>query len=308
MVLSEENLIRVLDTLATRSGYAQAMAEVGAREGTAFAWLAKSRAAAKADDKASPFYIKWRERWGFFHEHAGAARREHILSTEAVIRQQVKDGVERKLFDGAGNPIWLVDPLAVSKKFTDAEEAEICGFPDWPFVHDENGARVQATERQLVPATTRNLILQTIPDYQPHSTMDVKTTAAVHVTHSYLKRPPEERGAPALTAPAGESDVVREIKDKLRAQLKPPTNPRPDPKLKPVQIFGRATGDQEESISTPSDQTGLPTTLADHPRAYEIEKPAPRVAPQPNFGRPAEKLDQASRGRGVPPVGGFKVR
>jgi hypothetical protein len=312
MLLSGENLVKVLDALAVKAAWASAMAEIGGAETTAFKWLAASRAAMKADDKSSPFYLEWREQWGYFNQHAGNARREHKLSTEAIIRQQIRDGLEVKLYDGAGNPIWLVDPLAVALWKDDRFCAEsIGGCTDFPYLHDDKGARIQATRRELVPATTRNLLLQTIPDYQPHSTVDVKSQSVVHVQHSYLRRPPEERAAAVAALPAPDrvdSPVVADMKAKLRASLKPPANPKPDPRLRPVEIFGRQTGDPPEKISAPSDETGLPKTLADHPRAYTVEKPAPRVAPQPNYGRPAERLDQASRGRGVPPIGGFKIR
>ena len=40
----------------------------------------------KADDKSSPLFFEWREQFGFFHQHAGNARVEHKMTSEAVIR------------------------------------------------------------------------------------------------------------------------------------------------------------------------------------------------------------------------------
>jgi hypothetical protein len=299
MTATADDYVKVLDTLAIKSAWASAMAAVGKAETTAFKWLAQSRRAMKADDKASPLYFEWREQFGFFHQHASNARVEHKMSTEAVIRQEIRDGLETKLYDGAGRPIWVVCPRAAAFKFADAEEAEICGYPDWPYLHDEKGARIQATKRELLPATTRNLLLQTIPDYQSHSTVDVKVTDVVHVAHSYLKRP-ADAAPPALPAPNdGDSELVKDLKRRL---LEGPKNPKPD---SPVHVMGRMTGDTPDRVSKPSDET--PRTLADHPRAYTVPKATPPKGPPQDYGRPAPSLDSGGRGRGVVPSGGFRV-
>ena len=304
MAATEEDLQKVLDTLAIKAAWASAMASIGKAETTAFAWMAQSRKAMKADDKSSPFYIEWREQTGFFHQHAINARIENKMSTEAVIRAEIRDGLEIKLYDGSGRPIWLTCPIAVTFKFDDEEEATLCGFPDWPYLHDGIGARIQATKRELLPATTRNLLLQTIPDYQPHSTVDVKVSSDhVHV-HKVLREPP------ANAQPTGDSELVRDLKRRL---LEGPKHPKPDG---PVQILGRSTGemvngqvyhDAPERVSHPSDETPKPQSLADHPRAYEVPKPTPPRGPITDYGKPAASLDQASRGRGIPPSGGFRV-
>jgi hypothetical protein len=139
----------------------------------------------------------------------------------------------------------------------------------------------------------------------------VKQSAVVHVQHSYLRRPPEERAAAVAALPApdapDESALVRDMKAKLRASIKPPANPKPDPRLKPVEIFGRATGDPPERISAPSDETPTADPRL-HSRAYEVEKPAPRPAPTPNYSRPQE-IDKPGLGsRSNVPPGGFRVR
>lgn len=260
----------------------------------------------KADDKSSPFYIEWREQWGYFHQHAGNARIEHKMSTEAVIRAEIRDGLEVKLYDGSGRPIWLIDPVAVAEWGEDKEGAETFGtYTDFPYLHDAKGGRIQATRRELLPATTRNLLLQTIPDYQSHSTVDVKVTDVVHVAHS-LRRPADQAALP------GESDMVRDLKEKLRLSLAGKLGEKHP--IGKVEILGRSTGeivegrpvhDAPDRVSMPSDET--PRTLAEHPRAYQVPKLMPPKGPPQDYGRPAEKLDQASRGRGVPPAGGFKV-
>jgi hypothetical protein len=300
MTATTDDYVKVLDTLAIKAAWASAMASVGLAETTAFRWLAQSRKALKADDKASPFYLEWREQFGFFHQHAANARIEHKMSSEAVIRQEIKDGLEVKLYDGSGRPIWLQDPHAVTFKFDDQEEAEICGYPDWPYAHDEKGARIQATKRELLPATTRNMLLSTIPDYQQHSTVDVKVSDVVHV-HRVLRRPADAQ-------PNGDSELVKDLKRRL---LEGPKNPKPDA---PVQILGRSTGemvggrvytDQPEQVSRPSDER--PKTIDQHPRAYTVPKATPPRGPVTDYGRPAPSLNSGGRGRGVPPAGGFRV-
>lgn len=253
----------------------------------------------KADDKSSPFYIRWREQAGYFHQHAANARIEHKMNTEAVIRAEIRDGLEVKLYDGSGKPIWMVDPVAVARKFDDAEEAELCGYPDWPYAHDEKGARIQATKRELLPATTRNLLLQTIPDYQSHSTVDVRHDHnVVHVQGSILKRP----AALPATENDGDSALVRDMKEKLQASLAGKLGEKkPD---SPVHIMGRMTGDKPDRVSSFAEDK---PDIRDNPRAYEVPKLSPPKGTPQDYGRPAEKLDQASRGRGVPPAGGFKV-
>jgi hypothetical protein len=297
MTATAKDYEKVLDTLAIKARWAAAMASVGLAETTGFKWLAESRKAMKADDKTSPFYLEWREQWGYFHQHASNARVEHKMSSEAVIRAEIRDGLEVKLYDGSGRPIWLVDAKAAALNFTDPDLAELAGYPDYPYLHDENGARIQATKRELLPATTRNMLLQTIPDYQQHSSVDVKITDVVHVAHSYLKRPAE---TPLPAENDGDSELVRDMKRHLLAG---PKNPKPD---SPVQIFGRMTGDTPDRVSKPSDETP-PKTLAEHPRAYTVPKATPPKGPITDYGRPAASLDSGGRGRGVPPSGGFRV-
>jgi hypothetical protein len=303
MASTQEDYVKVLDTLAIKSAWGVAMASVGLAETTAFTWLAASRAAMKRDDKTSPFYIWWREQNGYFHQHAINARIEHKMSAEAIIRAEIRDGLEVKLFDGSGNPIWMQDPLAVALNLPDQDAADLAGFPDYPFLHDEKGARIQATKRELLPATTRNLLLQTLPDYRQHSTVDVKVSSDhVHV-HRVLDRPADAQ-------PSGDSELVKDLKRKL---LEGPKNPKPD---SPVQILGRSSGemvngrvyrDEPERVNKPSDETPKPQTLADHPRAYQVPRATPPKGPPEDYGRPAASLDQSSRGRGTPPSGGFRV-
>lgn len=312
MAATHEDMVKVLDALAVHARWAIAMSTIGQTETNAFALLAKSRKAMKADDK-SWLYFEWREQLGFFHQHATNARIEHKMSTEAVIRQEIRDGLEVKLYDGSGKPVWMVDPVAAARNFRDAEEAKMCGFDDWPYLHTEDGkfARIQATKRELLPATTRNMLLSTIPDYTPHSTVDVRQTNVVHVQHSYLKPPTSPQAA--LPAPQDtDSALVKDLKEKLRLSIEGKLGEK-QPTGK-VEIFGRSTAeiidgrpmrDQPDRVSRPSDET--PKTLADHPRAYTVPKLSPPKGPITDYGRPAEALDQASRGRGIPPAGGFKV-
>jgi hypothetical protein len=218
--LSTETLELILETLVTSPRWSSAAAAAGISEPTAFNWLARSRAAARAGDTASPFYLRWREVDDYWHVHCGRARRENIIAIEGVIRDQIQHGVREPLFDAAGNPVWMQDAEAVARWGDQIEGARaIDGLNDYPYAHDERGRRIQAFKVSQLPATTRNKALELISEYRPSSTVNVnaKVSSSSTVMHVGPRTPPRE--LPAPTAPQIDPDKAAAMRAAFAPEL-----------------------------------------------------------------------------------------
>jgi hypothetical protein len=295
--ITAENLVTVLNAVMIRPRWRPAMAAIGMSEQTAFKWMDKSRAAAREGDTSSPFYLQWSEKLDWWHHHIGRARNNNLIAYEAIVRDQAAFGIEVPMLDVQGRQIWKEDPAKAG--MTDQELLDFYGTKD-RLLRDAKGDAIPQVRIEQVPATTRNLILQQIPNYRPDPpSTHVHNNTAVFVggaspAIAALRKPP------ALPAP--ETDMVRD----LRAHLaKGVTNAKPDG---PVEILGRPTGDKPDRVSHPSNETAVPD-LRDHPRAYTVPAPAPDYSRKVSSGG----IDQAGIGRGPDPsklngVQGFKVR
>jgi hypothetical protein len=320
-----DELRTVLDKYVEGATWAVAMAAVGRKEKTAFSWIQKSQHAERLKQLTSPFFLKWNSDDGddpddkpdWFHVHlkaAGRARRTIIYET--VLVNQAIHGIEEIIRDGTGRIVFQEDPAKIG--FDDDMLTMIYGSTD-RLLRDENNLPVPAVRVTQLPATLRQAIIRGLMPgvYGDHQTVDVNTQSRVIVQHQFLKRPsapsprPIEQAAEPLALPAPEpakveSDLVRELRERLKAGVK---NPHPDPKLAPVPIMGRATGDKPDNVSGfPTDVPPTPD-VRDHPRAYQVPKPTPAPAPTPNYGRP-QQIDRpgyGTRGGDVPP-GGMRVR
>jgi hypothetical protein len=97
--------------LLLKDQWAVAAARVGMSEQTCYLWLTRSKAAQKINDTSSPFFFEWRDRQAFFHDHAKRARAENIVSIEALLRDNAKNGVEEICCDPAtGRPLLALNP------------------------------------------------------------------------------------------------------------------------------------------------------------------------------------------------------
>jgi hypothetical protein len=293
--LSTKNLEHVLDALVTRPRWQSAMASIGASEPLAFKWLAQSKYAKKDDDVSSIFYLEWRGIFNWWHEHAITARRESLVSYEALVRDQAMNGIEIPILDSQGRQLWKENPATVGKD-DDVLDLEF-GAGKWSrIMRDENGNAVPLTRTEQVPATTRNKILDQIRGYRdaPPS-VHIHNNLRVSPPIKALRRAPAGPAEPArLPPPKEETALVRDLRARLKAGV---TNPKPDG---PVEILGRATGDKPDNVSSfPQD---VPPTLADHPRAYQGE-PTHVPAEKPNYARKLSTggIDQAGMGRGPDP-------
>lgn len=328
---TQDELRTVLDAYVGGGTWQVCMAAVGRKEKTAFSWLHKSQRAERLRQLDSPFFLKWNcdddvaddpdEKPDWFHNHmrtAGRGRRTMVYET-ILINQAIR-GVEEIVRDGNGRVVWQLDERFIGLS---NDEVEIMfGIPAaeidfYRIKRDENKMPLPEVRVNQLPATIRQAVLRGLMPsvYGDHSTLDVKSESRVLVQHQFLRRPsapsPQAVASPseplALPAPAQpvkeESEAVKKLREQLRASLAGELGPKkPEGK---VAIIG--VGEAPDRVSTyPADE---PQSLADHPRAYEVPKPAPASTPAPNFSRPAERIDRPGLGsRSNPPPGGMRVR
>jgi hypothetical protein len=295
MHLSEKNLIKILDVLVSRPTWRVAMRSIGASERQAYEWRSKSIAAQKANDTSSPFYVVWRGTADFWHNHAGRARSEQLISYEASIRDQAANGIEEVVLGPDQKPIYRERPETIGR--SDDYIRQMDGLGDWEEVdrleRDAKGHPIPLTKVTQLPAPLRKAVLAQDPRYKETLDVAVQHSGTVHVSKAMERlasepRPkfedlrqlalmsPEERRAKlgAKAAPVNARGLV------MRADLGVPRGDnRPD--------------DGEEIAKPPN------------PRAYQVPRLNPPT-PKP-YAKPAKSLDQASTGRGEPPEGGMKV-
>ncbi|HUI12585.1 MAG TPA: hypothetical protein VL048_03840 [Xanthobacteraceae bacterium] len=188
--LTTDNLIRVTETLVTHPKWATAMASIGASEQLAFNWLARSRQAQRDDDTASPFFLEWRGVTDYWHVHCGRARKESLIVYEATVRHQAIHGVEVPVLNGEGQYVYKLNPQFIGWSDDDMRLLDFDPMRD-RILRDKDDLPVIMTRTEQLPATTRNKVLELIPDYQPHSTMDVRVKSKSVVKVIGARRPPD---------------------------------------------------------------------------------------------------------------------
>jgi hypothetical protein len=297
MHLSEKNLLKILDMLVERPTWAVAMRSIGASERQAYEWRAKSIAAAKANDTSSPFYIQWRGAGDFWHNHAGRARSEQLISYEAQIRDQAQHGVEEVVLGPMQTPIYRENPRYLHRDddFIRLSEGLDAGAPvTWfRYEHDASGHPIPLTKITQLPAPLRRAVLAQIPSYK-ENTLDVSVehSGIVQISPAMERLASEPRpGLAELRALAALSPEAR------RAKLgaKPaPVNARG---LVIAADLGTPRGDNRSDHIKEQQPIAPPP----NPRMYEVPKLNP---PRPSYAKP---LDQSGRGRGEPPPGGMKM-
>lgn len=304
---SADDLRTVLDKYVEGATWAVAMAAVGRKEKTIFNWLQKSKRAEVLKQLDGPFFLRWNSDDGddldepadWFHVHLkAAARARRTIVYETILVNQAVHGIEEIIRDGNGRIVWQENPKTVGKD--DDQLIMENGNAD-RLRRDEAGNPMPAVRVTQLPATLRQAIIRGLMPgvYGDHATVDIQSKSQVIVQHQFLRRP--STPAEALPPPKIESDLVRDLREKLQAGVK---NPKPNGR---VEILGRATGDAPDKTSTfPTD---VPPTPRNHPRSYEV--PAPTPAPPPDFSRPqaGEQINRPGIGsRSAPPAGGFRVR
>ena len=280
--ITGQNIVKVLDILVSRPTWAVAMrAACGASERTAYEWRAKSIAAAKANDRSSPFYLEWRGAWDYFHCHAGRARAENKISYEALVRDQAAHGIEEAVLGPDQRPIYRERPEYIGRSDQFIRDAEILASDDdvawYRLEHDDKGHPIPLTKITQLPAPLRKAVLAAShPDYKESLDVQVQHSGTVQISKPLERLASEPR--------AGEAELRRLASmspEERRAFI--------HAEAEPTNSHGQATrpnvGDYEGE---------QPKLIAPNP-------------PRPAYAKPVKPLDQSGRGRGEVPSGGFKI-
>lgn len=279
--LSERNLKKVLERLVKEPRWGKAMAAIGASESLAFVWVAKSAAARKANDTASPFYLVWREQPGYWHEHCQRARYESIQVTEATVRERVLNGIETPVLNpSTQQPVYLIDEALA--EYTDEELFDLLGRRN-RYVLNADGSPKAVTKIEHVPAQVTLAVLRQDERFRERVELDVHHSGVIQTQALPARKPDEKRAN------------VDELK---RLALLPLEQRR----AALAEKFGQVSPYPKtaKGLVTAAD-TGAPRIQVEAPDSASPER-VTRALP-----RPSDALDQASLGRGIPPPGGFRV-
>lgn len=256
--ISKPALRRVLDAHVTGANWRQCMAQVGAKENTAFMWMARSRDAEKRGDTSSAFYLSWPETENaepdYWHKLISKARARRAMVLEAQMVSEAINGHEETVIVD-GKIAWREDPKLVGMSDADLE---LLGYTDRLLRVD--GLPVPLTRRVPMAATSRNMILQGVMPavYGQH----VNVNANVNKRVVIARRPP---------------DLSHKSLDELKqmAKLTPPSPPQPGPD------YGRHNSPAAPVVPL------LARPSTDNPRGTPNQAPldaAGRGAPRPPEG------------------------
>jgi len=293
-VLSTENLTKILDRLVSRPSWAKVMASIGASERLAFVWRAQSVTAAKDDDRSSPFFLEWRGAFDYWHNHAGRARVENIITYEAQIRDECVNGRETPVLGPDQRPIYRERPEYIGKSDEWVMLSEGCSEGDVKFYrleHDAKGHPVPLTKVEFPPAPVRLRVLEQDRRYVESKNLDVNVTGEIVHAKPLARLPGEQRPdvarlrelaamtAEERRAALGASGVAMDANGRRALPLlAAPTDARAD--------------DAGHGLRHPA------------PGYVAPPKPTPEPAaePRPSYARPERSMDHT--GRGEPGEGG----
>lgn len=300
MHLTTESLLTCLETFTVRGSYAVAAARCGCAEPTLFYWLHKSKKAQSERDTSSPFYLHWRDQNDYWHAHVARARRENIMSLEALVRDEARNGQTEYVRDpSTQRRIPQLDPRYLSV----SDEAMIDSFLDpvrdrWLWQCNDAGERTEPlweTKSVPVPASLRATVLRAMlpKTYGERATVDHNINAQ-HVV--WLQPAPfvkQERIASAEITDAEFTEVqerpdIAELRARAAKLLATPLSERQtvpegivrDGSGEPVNV-GRKRPIEGEPNKPDEDDVPLhkpDIPLRQHPRAYDAR---PEPAPQP---------------------------
>lgn len=310
---SPENAKLILNRLCEHPNVSAAGKLIGIPEGSKTIWAwARNSAADKANGITGSKYIitGWPDdddrRPMFFFEAMELSRQIHALNLDAQAREDL-NGLERPVIEG-GRFQYVIDAKAVAEYDNKRDAETFGGYFDWPYAHDSEGARIVLTVKEHVPSQLRiqglKALMGDIWNVAERKEIDTQISGGVMVLHGDANPP---ASAPKLSMRDDlewRLQAIRERNAKLEPAAKKPEGE--------VAIFrDMRTQDQPDDVPDRApQQLPAPTTLRDHPRAYEVPKltPAqPRAAP--SYAKPAPSLDTSFAG-GRPkakPPGGFRV-
>jgi hypothetical protein len=296
------NLIRTCEVASINAPYKAIMASIGASEGLAYHWRTLSMAAEKRDERDSIWFFEWRTgQFSFWHRKIAQARVDFIQGYEAELRMECRFGRTEVVLGPTQEPVPQLDPQYLGE--TD-EFIELCEgtahSPGWyRILRDEDQQPVYLT-KQIFPAPAIRLrILEQDRRYLQTQNLNVDVqTNVVHTPQPLQRRADENKvNLPELRRIASLSPEAR------RAELNASAFPKNAQGLVVHANVGAPRGDDRSDHI--KDQQ--PIAPPPNPRMYEAPLNSAEGAAKPSYAKPSASLDQSSRGRGVPPSGGFRV-
>ena len=146
MLCTKENLIKVLDSIASKPNFARAMRGIGAHESTLYRWLKRS-AAGDID-----FLISWPEgeEPRQFVELVALARRYWSVKWEAQLRDELSEGIPRTVIHEGQIQYRKMDPRDYRLLLDLGLTAE---GDDWE--RDKHGKRIPLVVHDAAPAHSK---------------------------------------------------------------------------------------------------------------------------------------------------------
>lgn len=296
-LFTQERMMKLIDAISEGKSVAQATAlAYGTRSKQAWVHFRNARKDRNAgiDMLASPYHL---ENWPEDGEHhwldhaydmaVQIAKLDFHHEVLAEIRQST-----RPVLNDSG-VVYEKDPFLLAK-FKDAEEAAFFGYDDWPYKHDEHGARIELRVRDRTSAalTIAALKAEYGEKWNVPEKIDVKKKsikAVLTIGERKMEKP--------------QSPLEQDLRSRLAAIRAAKEGERVTKPNAPIPRFAADPSDPPEKISSPmSDDAARPLP----PRAL----PPPQPEPVISYARRTTSLDATDRATGgsnacgMPP-GGF---
>jgi hypothetical protein len=298
MKLTTVNLEKVLDQSVKTPNWKRAMQAIHASEDLAFRWRCQSLAAQKANDMSSIFWLEWRGAFDWWHNHAGRARTENIITYEASIRDQALNGIEHVVLGPDQRPVYRENPAYIGKSDAQVMDAEFCKPGEvarYRLLLDEKGNPIPMTKVEQIPAPLRLRVLEQDPRYIAKQDVAVKVEGEITVAKPLQRLPGEER--PDVERLKRLAAMTPEQRRELIGASAVPLD---------------ANGHRTIASGLPPGKRDDDLPVLEKPSPYKPYVPPasaePPQAPPPRPSKPSTALDAGERiGRGEPPAGGFRV-
>lgn len=299
--LTNENMIRLLDAMAEGWSMPKASAiAFGQSSKVAFVYFRNARRERESNvpiEEAKHVVRDWPSEGEInWLDHAAkmsadmATHNLHSQTIEMLMHEQAP------ILEG-GRVMYQIDAKAIAE-WDNAEDAyTLGGIEDWPFAHDESGARIPLMRREFPGgAALRIAALKALAGsiWNVPEKIDVnkKTTKAVYVIGENKRQQQTD------------SPLRADLKTRLaELRAKGPQHPKPD---SAVQVFRAVEDGPKERVSNQlGDDACKP--LSTHPRAYQAPAALPPPKQEPvSYARPSKALDAQDR-KSAMPSGGFSI-
>lgn len=219
--VTHDTLVTFLDLYTAEPIMADACRALGFAGNTVHSWLAKSRAGDPAfmiygwpHDDEPPMQFK---------EAILLAYKMHLLHLRDRITRDVSVGTPRVLRTPQGDIVWKKSGLLLAQWGGDTSEARedaerIGGVLDYPYEHDESGARIPEIVFDSAPAALRvHAARALLPGWnvEDKSTRDLKVQGGVMVLDATLA--PGQEALRALPAP---DKIMSKLQEDLIARMR----------------------------------------------------------------------------------------